>query len=376
VIMITGYASVETAIKAMKMGAFDYVVKPFRMEEVELVVGKALERSRLKRENLMLRRQIESQHGMGSLAGNSPAMKKVLSLLEQVAPTRSTILISGAVGTGKEIVARVLHGNSDRKEEPFVTVACGGIPEGLLEDDLFGHVKGATPDATADRQGRIEMAAGGTLFLDDVDALSPALQSKILRVLVDREVYPLGSKEKVQVDVRVIAATRHDLKALVAQGQFREDLYYRLKGISVTLPPLRDRRDDIPLLIDHFLTRLARENGQVRLRVEPALLRELGRREWPGNVRELENAIYRLSLFAEKGVITLDAARNDVDSAEPSPSLTARPVNGSISKVSLRKALTAAKGNRNQAARILGVSRATFFRKMREMGIEGARKGH
>ncbi len=386
VIMITGYASVETAIKAMKMGAFDYVVKPFRMEEVELVVGKALERSRLKRENLMLRRQIESQHGMGSLAGNSPAMKKVLSLLEQVAPTRSTILISGAVGTGKEIVARVLHGNSDRKDEPFVTVACGGIPEGLLEDDLFGHVKGATPDAAADRQGRIEMAAGGKMFLDDVDALSPALQSKILRVLVDREVYPLGSKEKVQVDVRVIAATRHDLKALVAQGQFREDLYYRLNVIAIHLPDLNQRPEDIPMLITHFAHKYSREMGSPVPGVSSESLRALAEFPWPGNVRQLENVIERaVALSRGREEITLEDLPREVQEAVATPMPLIRVGGEGVSldaimadyeEKMLLQALDNAGWVKTRAAELLRIKRTTLIEKMKRLGIPLKRNGH
>jgi Nif-specific regulatory protein len=331
---------------------------------------------RVQKENQSLRQAVSERYGFESIVGRSTKMRDVFSILARVAPSPLPVMIRGESGTGKELVARAIHQNSPRRDKAFFSENCAALPDTLLESELFGHVRGAFTGAESSRRGLFEMADHGTLFLDEVGDMSMALQSKLLRALQDGEIRPLGAESTRKVNVRVISATNRDLEGLIRARQFREDLYYRLKGVSVTLPPLRDRRDDIPLLIDHFLGRLANENDQSRLRVEPALLRELSRREWPGNVRELENAIYRLSLFAEKGVITLEAARNDVDSSEPSPSVVTRPVNGSISKVTMRKALSAAKGNRNQAAKLLGVSRATFFRKMRELGVEGARKGH
>jgi len=386
VIMITGYASVETAIKAMKMGAFDYVVKPFRMEEVELVVGKALERSRLKRENLLLKRQIESQYGMGALAGGSPALKKVLSLIEQVAATRSTVLISGAVGTGKELVARTLHFNSDRKDQPFVSVACGGIPEGLLEDDLFGHVRGAFPDAAADRQGRIEMAGGGTLFLDDVDSLSPGLQAKILRVVVDREVFPLGSREKVPVDVRVIAATRQDLKALVEEGKFREDLYYRLNVIAIHLPEMRERGEDIPVLINHFVHKYSREMGTQPCRFTAEALKAMGEFSWPGNVRQLENVVERaVALSRGRDEITLEDLPREIQEAVATPMPLIRVGDEGVSldaimadyeEKMLLQALDNAGWVKTRAAELLKIKRTTLIEKMKRLGIPLKKNGH
>jgi DNA-binding NtrC family response regulator len=386
VIMITGYASVETAIKAMKMGAFDYVVKPFRMEEVELVVGKALERSRLKRENLMLKRQIESQYGMGALAGSSPALKKVLSVIEQVAATRSTVLISGAVGTGKELVARTLHCNSDRKDQPFVSVACGGIPEGLLEDDLFGHVKGAFPDAGSDRQGRIEMAAAGTLFLDDVDSLSPGLQAKILRVLVDREVFPLGSREKVAVDVRVIAATRQDLKARVEEGKFREDLYYRLNVIAIHLPEMRERGEDIPILINHFVHKYSREMGTQPARFTAEALKAMGEFSWPGNVRQLENVVERaVALSRGREEITLEDLPREIQEAVATPMPLIRVGGEGVSldaimaeyeEKMLLQALDNAGWVKTRAAELLRIKRTTLIEKMKRLGIPLKKNGH
>jgi DNA-binding NtrC family response regulator len=385
VIMITGYASVETAIKAMKMGAFDYVVKPFRMEEVELVVGKALERSRLRRENLYLRRQIESRFGISGLAGSSPAMKKVLSLIDQVASTRSTVLITGSVGTGKELVARALHFNGDRKENPFVSVACSGIPEGLLEDDLFGHVKGASNDAVADRQGRMEMAQGGTLFLDDVGALSPGLQAKLLRAMVDREVFPSGAKEKVPVDVRIIGASREDLKALVAEGRFREDLFYRLNVIQIHLPDLRERSEDIPLLVNHFLHKYSREMGMPVPRFSAEATRALSESPWPGNVRQLENVVERaVALSRGREELFLEDLPREIQEAVATPLPLVRVGGEGVSldavmaeyeEKMLLQALENSGWVKTRAAELLKIKRTTLIEKMKRLGIPLKRNG-
>ncbi len=389
VIMITGYASVETAIKAMKMGAFDYVVKPFRMEEVELVVGKALERGRLKRENLFLRRQIESHYGIGGLAGNSPAMKNVQSMIEQVASTRSTVLITGSVGTGKELVARALHFNGDRKDQPFVSVACGGIPEGLLEDDLLGHVRGAFPDATTDRHGRIEMAHGGTLFLDDIGALSASIQARLLRVMVERELTPVGGTEKVPADVRVIAASREDLKQAVAEGRFREDLYYRLNVIALHLPDLRERSEDIPALVNHFLHQHSREMGIPAPRVSPETLRALGEYSWPGNVRQLENVIERaVALSRGREEVTLEDLPREIQETLATAMPLVRVGGEGVSldaimadyeEKMLLQALDSAGWVKTRAAELLRIKRTTLIEKMKRLGIplkrNGARRG-
>jgi two-component system response regulator AtoC len=385
VIMITGYASVETAIKAMKMGAFDYVVKPFRMEEVDLVVGKALERSRLRRENLYLRRQIENRFGVSGLAGNSPAMKKVLSLIDQVASTRSTVLIQGSVGTGKELVARALHFSGDRKEQPFVSVACSGIPEGLLEDDLFGHMKGASTEAMADRQGRIEMANGGTLFLDDVGSLSPGLQAKVLRVLVDKEVFPLGAKDKVAVDVRVIGASREDLKTLVAEGKFREDLFYRLNVIQIHLPDLRERSEDIPMLVTHFLHKYGREMGMPVPRFNAEAMRALGESPWPGNVRQLENVVERaVALSRGREELTLEDLPREIQEtvATQLPLVRVGGEGVSLDAVMaeyeermLLQALESSGWVKTRAAELLKIKRTTLIEKMKRLGIPLKRNG-
>jgi two-component system response regulator AtoC len=385
VIMITGYASVETAIKAMKMGAFDYIVKPFRMEEVGLVIEKALERSRLRRENLYLRRQLESHFGIGGLAGNSPAMKKVLSVLEQVASTRSTVLITGARGTGKEMVARALHFNGDRKDHPFVAVACAGIPEGLLEDDLFGHVKDAFADALTDRQGRMEMANGGTVFLDEVGALGGGIQAKLLRALVDREILPLGGKEKVAVDVRFIAATQEDLQALVAQGRFREDLFYRLNVIQIALPDLQKRREDVPILVHHFLQKYSREMGTPTPAFSAEAMRALTEYDWPGNVRQLENVVERaVALSRGKEELTVEDLPREIQEAVTTSLPLVRVGGEGVSldaimaqyeEKMLLQALETTGWVKTRAAELLKIKRTTLIEKMKRLGIPLKRNG-
>ncbi|HAR43045.1 MAG TPA: Fis family transcriptional regulator, partial [Bdellovibrionales bacterium] len=257
VIMITAFATTETAIEAMKLGAYDYITKPFKVDEIKLIIQKALERHHLKKENILLRREMESRAGFDNFIGKSEAMKKIFSLIRQVADTKSTVLISGESGTGKELVARAIHFSSSRKERPFVTINCGALPETLLESELFGSMKGAFTGAVANRQGLFESANGGTIFLDEISATTPALQIKLLRVLQEREFKRVGGTADIKVDVRVISASNRDLLAEVSRGAFREDLYYRLNVIPIQIPPLRERRDDIPLLTDFFLLKYA-----------------------------------------------------------------------------------------------------------------------
>ena len=293
VIMITGYASVETAIRAMKMGAVDYIVKPFRMEEVELIVSRALERSRLRRENAALRRQLQMTWGLQNLIGQSPEIRRIQRLVEQVASSRIAALITGAAGTGKELVARAIHFGGERRGQPFVPVSCAGIPETLLEDELFGHVRDAFPDATSDRPGRIVAADGRTLFLDEVSGLSASLQARLLRVLQEREVQATGSSARMQVDVRIVAASTADLKTLVTEGRFREDLFYRLSVIHIQMPALRERREDVELLVQHILARCCREMNVPLKHFTADALRLLSEASWPGNVRQLETVVER-----------------------------------------------------------------------------------
>ena len=384
VIMITGYASVETAIKAMKMGAVDYIVKPFRMEEVELVVSRALERSRLRRENAALRRELQRSFGAQTLVGQSPEMRRVQQMVEQVASSRSTALISGGPGTGKELVARALHLSGERKAQPFVPVSCAGIPEPLLEDELFGHVRGAFPEASADRVGRVQAAEGGTLFLDEVSALSAHLQARLLRVILEREIQPLGAAAPVPVDVRVVASTSADLKAAVADGRFREDLFYKLSVLHLELPPLRERREDIPALVQHFLARFCREMNVPAMRMAPEAMRVLCESGWPGNVRQLENVLERLvALSFGKEVIGRDDLPRDL-LEEGSIELPLLHVGGdgfSLDEVlanyeqrMLYQALEHSGWVKTRAAEMLKIKRTTLIEKMKRLGIP--LKGH
>src|SRR6478672_11949387 len=295
-IVMTGYGTVKDAVDAIKRGASDFVSKPFQIDELTHALDKALEQRRLKSENAYLRAQLDARYRFDGIVGKSPAMKKLFQLLETVAATNSTILITGETGTGKEVVARAIHHNSPRRAQRFVALNCSAIPETLLEAELFGHVRGAFTGATGNRQGRLEQAHKGTLFLDEVGTMSIALQTKLLRVLQEREFERIGDSNTVKVDVRVIAATNSDLGRMVAEGQFREDLFYRLNVIPVQLPPLRERKEDIPLLVQHFLDKFRAADmaaGQSRptLTVAQDAIRHLMAYSWPGNVRQLENAI-------------------------------------------------------------------------------------
>jgi len=384
IIMITGYASVETAIKAMKMGAVDYVVKPFRMEEVELVVAKALERSHLRRENTYLRRQLESTYGVHNIIGQSVEMRRIFGLIEQVASARSTILITGASGTGKELIAKALHFNGERRNQPFVSVNCGGIPDTLLEDELFGHVKGAFTDAVADRPGRFEAADSGTLFLDEIGNMSMSLQIKLLRVLQEREFLSLGGTKKISVDVRIIAATNMDLKKMMEEGRFREDLYYRLNVIHINIPSLRERREDIPLLIHHFLNKYCREMNVPLKRFTPDALKTLMEFSWPGNVRQLENVIERAVAlsFGKEDLGREDLPREVLEEgAIEMPMLQVGGDGFSLDEVlatyeqkMLYQALEHSRWVKTRAAELLKIKRTTLIEKMKRLGIP--LKGH
>ncbi|HEU4400659.1 MAG TPA: sigma-54 dependent transcriptional regulator [Candidatus Polarisedimenticolia bacterium] len=379
VVMITGYASVETAIKAMKMGAVDYVVKPFRMEEVELVVAKALERSHLRRENVYLRRQLESTYGVHNIVGQSPEMRRIFALIEQVASARSTVLITGGSGTGKELIAKALHYNGERRKQPFVSVNCGGIPDTLLEDELFGHVKGAFTDAVADRPGRFEAADSGTLFLDEIGNMSMGLQIKLLRVLQEREFIPLGGARKISVNVRIIAATNIDLKKMMEEGRFREDLYYRLNVIHIQLPPLRERREDIPLLMHHFLNKYCREMNVSVKRFLPDAVKVLSEFSWPGNVRQLENVIERAVAlsFGKEELGREDLPREVLDEGMVDVPMVHVGGDGfSLDEVlatyeqrMLCQALEHAGWVKTRAAELLKIKRTTLIEKMKRLGI-------
>jgi len=318
VILFTAFGSIETAIQAMRQGAYDYVTKPFSLEEITLLVGRALEDRRLRAENISLRQELESRYRFENLLGKSPAMQSVFALIRQAAPGDASILIGGESGTGKELVAKALHYNSPRSERPFVPVNCAAIPANLLESELFGHVKGAFTGAMKARRGLFREAEGGTLFLDEIGDLAPELQAKLLRVIEDRAVRPVGSDEAVPLDLRLMAATNKDLPARIREGSFREDLYYRLAVIPIQLPPLRERREDIPLLAEHFLRRAEAASGRAIRGFTPEAMAALLRHPWPGNVRELENAVERAATLAASDQIPPEALLLDA-SAAPSP---------------------------------------------------------
>jgi DNA-binding NtrC family response regulator len=306
VVMITAYGSIETAVQAIRMGAHDYLTKPFKNEDVLRTLRNGLRHQRLLSENRSLRKALQGHARFGGLVGKSPAMQDLYRLIEQVAPSRSTLLIQGESGTGKELVAQAIHLKSGRPEEAFVVVNSGSIPADLLESNLFGHVRGAFTGAIQSKKGLFEVAGGGSIFFDEISTIKPEVQAKLLRVIQEKEFLPLGAVQSVQVEVRIIAATNIDLLDLVKRGEFREDLYYRLNVINIRLPPLRDRREDIPLLVDHFVAKYAAENGKTIRGITPEALALLMDHSWPGNVRELENVI-------ERGVVLASAPEIGVD---------------------------------------------------------------
>jgi DNA-binding NtrC family response regulator len=380
VVLITAYGTIESAIEAMRAGAYDYVTKPFRASEILQVVEKALERVRLRREVSQLRQAVAERFGFASLVGKSGKMQEVYTQIEKVAAARGTVLIQGESGTGKELVAKAIHFNSPRKSGPFVVIDCGAIPEALQESELFGHEKGAFTGAIATKKGLFEEAHGGTLFLDEVAELAPGLQAKLLRALQDGEIRRVGGTKTLHVDARVIAATNRDLAAEVREGAFREDLFYRLNVFPIFLPPLRERREDLPPLVDHFLDRLARDGGKPLKRLSPEALRAIMAYPWPGNVRELEHALERAVLLSEGETITdrdlppeILAPEDELtvilpDSAVSFKETMARLIRDAEARL-IRRALAQAGGNRTEAARILGISRRALLYKLNEYNL-------
>jgi DNA-binding NtrC family response regulator len=372
-IVVTGYGTVKDAVEAIKRGASDFVSKPFQIDELLLVLDAALEQRRLKSENAYLRAQLEERYRFEGIIGKSRAMTRLFQLLETVAGTNSTILITGDTGTGKEVVARAIHHSGSRRAHRFVAINCSAIPETLLEAELFGHVRGAFTGAVGNRQGRLEQAHKGTLFLDEVGTMSTALQMKLLRVLQEREFERVGDSHTTKVDVRVIAATNSDLAKMVAEGQFREDLFYRLNVIPVQLPMLRDRKEDIPLLVQHFLAKF----GSTAT-VSQDAMRRLMSYAWPGNVRQLENAIERAVAFgAGRQQIDASDLPSELQNAEAPPiasslSLPEEGVNlehliANIEREMIERALERTAGNKGQAATLLQLKRTTLVEKIKRL---------
>jgi len=366
VILFTAFGSIETAIQAIRQGAYDYVTKPFSLEEISLLVEKALEDRRLRAENISLRRELEGRHRFENLLGKSPAMQTVFDLIQRVAPGDSNVLITGESGTGKELVAKAIHYNSPRARRPFVPVNCAAMPAGLLESELFGHVRGAFTGAVRAREGLFREAEGGTLFLDEIGDMAPELQAKLLRALEDRAVRPVGSDETIPVDLRIVVATNKDLPARVQEGTFREDLYYRLAVIPIHLPPLRERREDIPLLAEHFLGRAATTSGKGVKGFTPEAMAALLRHPWPGNVRELENVVERAATLAVEDQITPDTLFLETSAAPAPAALLAqaarRPTLEELTAEYVALVLREVGGDKAKAAEILGVSKRTLYR--------------
>ncbi len=375
VVLMSAYGTQDLAIEAMRRGAYDYLAKPFQPSEVLLTLKKARERERLRRANALLRREVDRAVGERPIVAASPVMIDVLELMERAAEFKTTVLLTGESGTGKEVLARAIHAQSGRREESFVAVNCGAIPEALLESELFGHAKGAFTGADRARRGLFVEASGGTLFLDEIGELPPALQVKLLRALQEEEVRPVGESKPRPVDVRVLAATARDLEADVASGRFREDLFYRLNVLRVQVPALRDRKQDIPLLVDHFLAHFREALGRpVRAVNEDALERLVGY-AWPGNVRELENVIERAVILAEDECITPRELPENVlegpaTASPPGPGdYSLRRAKRAAETETIRRALAATDGNRTRAARLLEISHRALLYKLKDYGI-------
>lgn len=376
VIMITAHATVETAIDAMKRGASDYLMKPFRNDELVLVTRRAVARRRLEMENRRLRNELRHRFGLDRIIGRSPPMQRVFDLIQLSAPSRSTILIEGESGTGKELVARAIHQLSPRADGPFVVVSCGSLPGELQESTLFGHVAGAFVGATSSRKGLFEMADGGTLFLDEVGGLATDVQSRLLRFLQEREIVALGTTDTLKVDVRIVAATHNNLPEAVRNGQFREDLFYRLKVISIPVPPLRDRGADIAPLANHFLQIYARENGKKVVSIAPQAMRLLEAHDWRGNVRELENVIQKAVVLCREDEISPDLVVDDLRPARGSSrggakvgTASYRELVDDFERDVILSALEQSEGVQKRAAEVLGLKPTTLNEKIKRLRI-------
>lgn len=385
VLVVTAFATADSAVEAMKHGAYDYLTKPFQVDEVQLIVRNALEKRRLSTENMLLKREMASQSSFAQIVGQSEAMQKVFDVVRKVADAKSNVLICGESGTGKELVARAIHYNSARSPMPFVAVNCSAVPETLLESELFGHMKGSFTGAVANKVGLFEVANGGTIFLDEIGDTTPTIQVKLLRVIQEREFRRVGGNQDLKVDVRVIAATNRELEKAVADGSFREDLYYRLDVIPIRIPPLRLRTGDIPLLVKHFLEKFAQESGKAAPTLTPEAIHVLLGHEWRGNVRELENLIERVVAFAS-GMPVTDAdvhgwlhhgltpqSQQGMPTDLPEDGLDLEELINGIEKDLLMKALERARWVKKKAARLLKLNTRSFRYRLEKYAIKGGR---
>jgi len=378
VIVMTAHGSVEAAVEAMKLGAADFLQKPFSLDHVTTLVHKVMAVQSLRAENQRMREELDQRYQFDNIVGRSPAMRDIFHTVERVAPTRATVLLAGESGVGKDMIARAIHQHSPRKNHPFVKINCTAIPENLMESELFGYEKGAFTGANTSKPGKFEQADQGTVFLDEIGDVPGNIQVKLLRILQERQFERLGSNLTRNVDVRVVAATNVDLRAALEQGRFREDLYYRLNVVPINIPPLRDRKEDIPFLVKHFVQKLSKELGTAAREISPAAMERLLEHPWPGNVRELENTIERSLVLASGEVlqpsdIRIEAPRNHAQMAQQqAPLLPQGETLEHWEQMMIREALRRANGNKSQAARLLGLTRNALRYRLSQMGMETA----
>ena len=373
VVIVSGYGTIEAAIEAMKLGAYDFLQKPINFDRFKILIDRILEKRKLEEENQLIRSRLKERYKYDELVGMSAKMQTIYTVIDKISHGSPTVLIQGESGTGKELTANVIHNNSSRQDGPFVPVNCGAIAESLLERELFGHVKGAFTGASKDAMGLFQAAAGGTIFLDEIAEVSPAVQVSLLRVLQEKKVRPVGDTRETEVDVRVIAATNKNLDEAIQTQSFREDLYYRLNVISITMPPLRDIREDIPLLVNHFLAKHANEETGSTIKVSPQAMAKLVGYHWPGNVRQLENTIRRAFALGVDALLDLDDLPKEIVTVPDNAVAGHADLNlKSIERKAIEQALRKTAGNKAEAAKLLGVNTTTVYRKMARYGIPDA----
>jgi len=370
VIIVTGYGTIESAIEALKLGGYDYLQKPINFERLKILIERIVEKKKLQLENILIKQRLKDRFSYDQLVGRSPKMQQIYEMIDRISTGSPTVLVQGDSGTGKELVANVIHQNSVRREKPFIPVNCGAISEGLLESELFGHVKGAFTGAIKDNIGLFKAADGGTIFLDEIAEVPPALQVKLLRALQERKIRPVGDTHEFGIDVRVIAATNKDLTKAIATNTFRKDLYYRLNVISIQMPPLRDIKDDIPHLVYHFMKKFSEETPRQVTRVAPEVIDLLMRYDWPGNVRQLENIIERAFALGEGDIICTKDLPSEIRNIDNQLSISNTNLNLiENEKILMLRALRKTKGNKAEAAKLLGINITTVYRKMEKYRI-------
>ncbi len=370
VIIVTGYGTIESAIEALKLGGYDYLQKPINFERLKILIERIIERKKLQLENIMIKQRLKDRFSFDQLVGRSPKMQQIYEMIDRISTGSPTVLVQGESGTGKELVSNVIHQNSVRRDNPFIPVNCGAISEGLLESELFGHIKGAFTGAIKDNIGLFKAADGGTIFLDEIAEVPPALQVKLLRALQERKIRPVGDTREIGVDVRVIAATNKDLTKAIENNTFRKDLYYRLNVISVRMPPLREIKDDIPHLVYHFMKKFSDETPRKVTRVAPEVIDLLMRYDWPGNVRQLENIIERAFALGEGDIICVKDLPSEIRNIDNQLSISNTNLNlVENEKMLMLRALRQTDGNKAEAAKLLGINITTVYRKMEKYRI-------